>query len=79
MDDVSKVTAGNSISAASSSVPAIEVHMGLDDPLGTWPDIGADIDYKILENLKIKSTKDLSLEAGITIHFTAGSNLEVSG
>jgi hypothetical protein len=79
MDDVVKVTAGNSISAASSLVPAIEVHMGLDDPLGTWPDLGANIDYKILESLKIKSTKDLSLQAGVKMQFAAGTTLEVSG
>ena len=79
MDDVSKVTDGNTISAASDAVPAIEVHMGLDDAPGTWPDLGTGIDYRILEDIKIKSTKSLIIEAGATLQFTAGTILEVSG
>ena len=79
MDDVSKVTDGNTISAASPTVPAIEVHMGLDDALGTWPDLGTGIDYRILEDIKIKSTKSLSIAAGVTLQFVAGSIMEVSG
>ncbi len=79
MDDVAKVVEGNSISVASQSIPAIEVHMGLDDPLGTWPDLDAEIDYRILENVKIKSTKDLVIQAGATLQFDPGTLLEVSG
>jgi hypothetical protein len=79
MDDVGKVTEGNTISAASTLVPAIEMHMGLDDPLDTWPDLGAGIDYKILETVKIKSTKELIIQAGVTIQMVAGEIFEVSG
>lgn len=79
MDDVAKATEGNTITAASETVPAVEIHMGLDDPLGTWPDLGAGIDYKVLETLKIKATKNLSLSSGVTIRFSAGTVFQVSG
>ncbi len=48
MDDVNKAVNGNTISTP-ASVPAVEVHMGLDDPLGSWINLEADYDYKILE------------------------------
>ena len=79
MDDVNKVVNGNTIHSISSEVPAIEIHMGLDDPLGTWINMDAEIDYKIIEPLKIKATKDLVVEAGTTIQLLAGNTIEVSG
>jgi len=79
MDDVNKVVSGNTFSTPSADVPAIEVHMGLDDPLGTWTNTDAVYDYKILESLTIKATKDLVIEAGATLKMTAGSTLQVSG
>ncbi len=79
MDDVNKVVNGNTIHSISSEVPALEIHMGLDDPLGTWINLDAEIDYKIIEPLKIKATKDLILEAGTTIQAAGRNTLEVSG
>jgi hypothetical protein len=79
MDDIAKAVDGNTITSPSSSVPAVEVHMGLDDPLGTWKNLDGDYDYRILEALTIKSTKDLIIEPGTRIKMTAGSTLTVSG
>ncbi len=79
MDDVNKVVNGNTIHAASSAVPAVEVHMGVDDPLGKWLNLDAEIDYSIIEPVKIKATKDLVVEAGTTIQMLAGMTWEVSG
>ncbi|MEE9462288.1 MAG: right-handed parallel beta-helix repeat-containing protein [Bacteroidales bacterium] len=79
MDDVNKVVNGNTIRSVSETVAAVEVHMGLDDPLGTWINLDAEIDYKIIEPLKIKATKDLVIEAGSTIQLLAGRYIEVSG
>ena len=79
MDDVNKVVNGNTIRSVSETVAAVEVHMGLDDPLGTWINLDAKIDYKIIEPLKIKATKDLVIEAGSTIQLLAGRYIEVSG
>jgi hypothetical protein len=79
MDDVNKVVNGNTIRSVSETVAAVEVHMGLDDPLGTWINLDAEIDYKIIEPLKIKATKDLVVEAGSTIQLLAGNYIEVSG
>ncbi len=79
MDDVNKVVNGNTIRSVSETVAAVEVHMGLDDPLGTWINLDAEIDYKIIEPLKIKATKDLVVEAGSTIQLLAGRYIEVSG
>jgi hypothetical protein len=79
MDDVNKVVNGNTIRAGSGTVAALEVHMGLDDPLGTWINLEAEIDYVIIEPIKIKATKDLIIEAGSTIRLLAGRYIEVSG
>jgi hypothetical protein len=79
MDDVNKVVNGNTIHSASETVAAVEVHMGLDDPLGTWINLDAAIDYKIIEPLKIKASKDLLVEAGSTIQLLAGRYIEVFG
>ncbi len=79
MDDVNKVVNGNTIRSGSETVAAVEVHMGLDDPLGTWINMDAEIDYIIIEPLQIKATKDLVVEAGSTIQLLAGSYIEVSG
>lgn len=79
MDDVNKVVNGNTIRAGSGTVAALEVHMGLDDPLGTWINLEAEIDYAIIEPIKIKATKDLIIEAGSTIQLLAGRYIEVSG
>jgi hypothetical protein len=53
--------------------------MGQDDPLGTWKNLDAEIDYKIVEPLMIKETKDLAIEAGTNIQLLAGRYIEVSG
>lgn len=79
MDDVNKVVNGNTIRAGSEMVAAVEVHMGLDDPLGTWINLDAEIDYIVIEPLTIKSNKDLVIEAGSTIQLLAGRYIEVSG
>jgi hypothetical protein len=79
MDDVNKVVNGNTIHSVSPEVPAVEIHMGLDDSLGMWKNLDAEIDYKIIEPIKIRETKDLVVEAGTTIQFLAGITLEVSG
>ncbi|KPL16569.1 MAG: hypothetical protein AMS26_04195 [Bacteroides sp. SM23_62] len=79
MDDVNKIVHDNSIHSGSPDVPAVEIHMGLDDSLGTWKNLDAEIDYRILEPLKIKATKDLAVEAGTTIQLLAGRTIEVSG
>jgi hypothetical protein len=78
MDDVTKVVSGNTISSA-ASVPAIEVHMGLDDPLGTWANLDADYDYHILETLTVKETKDLVIEAGAVLKMSEGAAWLVAG
>ena len=79
MDDVNKVVNGNTIRSGSETVAAVEVHMGVDDALGTWINLDAEIDYLILEPLKIKATKNLIVEAGSTIQLLAGRYIEVSG
>ena len=79
MDDVNKAVNGNTIRSGSATVAAVEVHMGLDDPLGTWKNLDAEIDYLILEPLIIKATKDLQVEAGTTIQLLAGRYIDVSG
>jgi len=79
MDDVNKVVNGNAIRSGSEAVPAVEVHVGLDDPLGTWINLDSEIDYMIIEPLKIKTTKDLVIEAGSTVQLLAGTYIEVSG
>jgi hypothetical protein len=79
MDDVNKIVYDNSIHSGSPDVPAVEIHMGLDDSLGTWKNLDAEIDYRILEPLKIKATKDPAVEAGTTIQLLAGRTIEVSG
>lgn len=78
MDDVEKVADGNTIQSP-ASIPAVEIHMGLDDPLGTWADLDADYDYRALESLTIKSTKNLILAAGVRLKMSAGTILQVSG
>ncbi len=78
MDDVNKVVNGNTIKTP-DSIPAIEVHMGLDDPLETWINLDCSYDYKILETLTVKATKNLIIEAGTTIQMSAGCVLLVSG
>jgi hypothetical protein len=79
MDDVNKVVNGNTIRSVSETVAAVEVHMGQDDPLGTWINLDAEIDYQIIEPVKIKATKDLVVEAGSTIQLLAGRYIEVAG
>jgi hypothetical protein len=79
MDDVGKVADGNTLRSPSASVPAVEVHMGLDDPLGTWKNLDAEYDFKILETLTIKATKELAIEAGAVIKMSVGTTLQVSG
>ncbi len=79
MNDVNKVVNGNTIRAGSATVAAVEVHMGMDDLLGTWKNLDAEIDYMIIEPLIIKAGKDLIVEAGATLQLLAGRYIEVSG
>lgn len=78
MDDVSKVVEGNSISSP-SGVPCVEIHQGVDDPPGTWKNLETDYDYRILESITIKATKELVLEAGTNIRMAEGTAIQVSG
>ncbi len=78
MDDVTKVVNGNTIKSP-DGIPAIEIHMGLDDPLGTWINLDGNYDYRILESLTLKATKKLHIEAGVNIKMSVGTILTVSG
>jgi hypothetical protein len=79
MDDVNKVVNGNSFTSPSTS-PAIDIHMGVDDPLGTWIDIdGVDYDYRAVESLTVKYTKKLAIEAGAVVKMSTGTILQVQG
>jgi hypothetical protein len=79
MDDVNKVVNGNTIQTPSPDIAAVDVHMGVDDSLGTWKNLDAEIDYRILEPLHVKAGKNLVVEAGTTIRLLAGRYIDVSG
>ncbi|KPK83684.1 MAG: hypothetical protein AMS27_12115 [Bacteroides sp. SM23_62_1] len=78
-DDVHKIMTNNTISAYSSSVPAIEVRDGKTDFLGTWKNLSAEIDYLIIEDVTLRATKSMTIESGSNLKFTAGSAFNISG
>jgi len=78
-DDVHKVLQNNTITAYSSTVPAIEVRAGTTDFLGTWKNLDAEIDYLIIENVTLKATKLMTIESGACINFASVTSLAIQG
>ena len=78
-DDVHKVLQNNTITAYSSTAPAIEVRAGKTDFLGTWNNLDAQIDYLIIEDVILKATKSMTIESGTNILFATGSTLSILG
>ncbi len=78
-DDVHKVVTNNIIDAYSESVPAIEVRDGRSDNLGTWKNLDSDIDYLIIEDVTLRSTRSMSIESGSVLVFASGTLLNIPG
>jgi len=78
-DDVHKVLQNNTISAYSSSVPAIEVRDGRSDNLGTWTNLTAEIDYLIIEDVTLRTTKSMTIESGSNLQFNSGTLFNILG
>jgi hypothetical protein len=78
-DDVHKVLQNNTISANSSSVPAIEVRDGRSDNLGTWTNLDAEIDYLIIEDVTLRTTKSMTIETGSNLRFSSGTLFSILG
>jgi hypothetical protein len=78
-DDVHKVLQNNTISAYSSSVPAIEVRDGKSDNLGTWKNLAAEIDYLIIEDVTLRTTKSMTIESGSNLQFATGALFNILG
>lgn len=78
-DDVHKVLQNNTITAYSSTVPAIDVRAGKTDFLGTWKNLDAQIDYLIIEDVTLKATKSMTIESGANINFASGTSLTIAG
>ena len=78
-DDVHKILQNNTISAYSSSVPAIEVRDGKTDNLGTWKNLDAEIDYLIIEDVILRPTKSMSIETGSVLQFASGTLFSIPG
>jgi hypothetical protein len=78
-DDVHKVLQNNTISAYSSSAPAIEVRDGKSDNLGTWKNLDAEIDYLILEDVTLRPTKSMTIETGSNLRFASGVLFSILG
>jgi hypothetical protein len=78
-DDVHKVVQNNTINAYSSSVPAVEVRDGRSDNLGTWKNLDADIDYLIIEDVTLRTTKAMSIESGAVLQFASGALFSILG
>lgn len=78
-DDVHKVLQDNTISAYSSSVPAIEVRNGKSDNLGTWTNLDAEIDYLVIEDVTLRTTKSMNIETGSKVQFASGTVLNILG
>ncbi len=78
-DDVHKAVEGNTIQTPSSSTAAIEIRKGRTDFLGTWKDLDTDVDYKIIDSVRIVATKQLTIEPGVNITFNKGTSLTILG
>jgi hypothetical protein len=78
-DDVHKVLLDNTISAYSSTVPAIEVRDGKSDNLGTWTNLDAEIDYLIIEDVTLRPTKSMTIESGSNLRFASGILFSILG
>jgi hypothetical protein len=78
-DDVHKIVENNTIKAYSQSVPAIEVRDGRVDNLGTWKNLDAEIDYLIIEDVTLRSTKSMSIESGSVLRFASGTLFSILG
>jgi hypothetical protein len=78
-DDVHKVLQDNTISAYSSSAPAIEVRDGKSDNLGIWTNLDAEIDYLIIENVTLRLTKSMTIESGANLRFASGTLFSILG
>jgi hypothetical protein len=78
-DDVHKVLQNNTISAYSSSAPAIEVRNGKSDNLGTWTNLDAEIDYLIIEDVTLRATKSMTIESGSNLRFASGTIFNILG
>jgi hypothetical protein len=78
-DDVHKVLQSNTLSAYSSSDPAIEVRDGRSDNLGTWTNLDAEIDYLIIEDVTLRTTKSMTIETGSNLRFSSGTLFSILG
>jgi hypothetical protein len=78
-DDVHKIVENNTINAYSESVPAIEVRNGRSDNLGTWKNLDSDIDYLIIEDITLRTTKSMSIESGSVLRFAPGTLFSILG
>jgi hypothetical protein len=78
-DDVHKVLQSNTLSAYSSSDPAIEVRDGRSDNLGTWTNLDAEIDYLIIEDVTLRTTKSMTIETGSNLRFSSGTLFRILG
>jgi len=78
-DDVHKVLQNNTISTYSSSAPAIEVRDGRNDNLETWTNLDAEIDYLIIEDVTLLTTKSMSIESGSNLRFASGALFSILG
>jgi len=78
-DDVHKILENNTISAYSSSDPAIEVRDGKTDFLGTWKNLDAEIDYLIIEDVTLRATKTMAIESGSDLRFVSGTAFNILG
>jgi hypothetical protein len=78
-DDVHKVLPNNTITAYSSTIPAIEVRAGTTDFLGTWKNLDDQIDYLIIEDVTLYADKTMIIESGACINFASGTSLSIPG
>jgi len=67
------------LSEYSSNTPLIEIRYGKVDNPGTWKNFPADIDYKMVEDVKLLATKELTIEPGVVIQFSQMASLEIAG
>ncbi len=79
LDDVHKVISGNTLSPFSSETPLVEIRKGKSDFLDNWLDISTGIDYRVVDSVSIKKTKNLTIEPGVKIEFAPGTAFNISG
>ncbi len=79
IDDVHKVVSDNSISVPGATTPAIEIRNGQNDLTGTWTNLGADIDYLVVESIVLKGTRSITIESGSVLQFASGTAFQVNG